>query len=52
MGRSNHREVVDRSSHPEAAVHPTKAAALRVEARHSNPSRAVGAEAARRDRVR
>ena len=52
MGGSNHREAVDRPSHPGAAVRPTKAAALRVEARHSNPTRGLGAEAAHRDRVR
>ena len=52
MGCSNHREAVDRSSHPGAGVRPRKAAALRVEARHSNPIRVVGAEAAHRDRAR
>ena len=52
MGRSNRLEAVGRSSHPGAAAHPTKAAALRVEARHSNPIRALGAEAVHHDRVR
>jgi hypothetical protein len=52
MGRSNHREAEDRPSHPGAAVRPTKAAALRAEARHSSPIHAVVAEAAHRGRAR
>ena len=52
IAHSNHREAVDRSSHPGAAVRPRKAVARRVEARHANPIRVLGAEAARHDRVR
>ncbi len=52
MGCSNHQEAEDRPSHPGAAVRPSKAAALRAEARHSSPIRVVVAEAAHRGRAR